>query len=132
MRVLQEILSPSVQDTEKANLGAQMFWICGDLQQSRRTGSKQERVENLLVVKGQRSQFVRKGEDHMHVGNRQQFPTASQEPFISRVGLALWAVAVATGVVRDGHGMAATRTSVPMAAERRRSTAFDGREHLQV
>src|ERR1700757_4808878 len=96
--VVQEVLSPCVQDTEKANVGAQMFRICGDLQQSCCTGSKQERVKNLLVVKGQRSEFVRKGEDHMHVGNRQQFPTASQEPFIARVGLALRAVAVATGV----------------------------------
>ena len=32
----------------------------------------------------------------------------------------------------DGHGMAAARTLVAVAAERRRATAFNGREHFQV
>ena len=36
------------------------------------------------------------------------------------------------GVVGDGHGMAAARTSVAVTAECCRATTFDGREDLQV
>jgi len=53
--MVQEILPLCLKQAEKANLGTEMFWIGGDLQQGRRTGSKQERIQNLFVVKGQRS-----------------------------------------------------------------------------
>ena len=35
-------------------------------------------------------------------------------------------------VIRDGRGVAALQTSVPVTTERRRATALDGGEHLEV
>ena len=96
VRMMQQILAPSVQHAEKADLRAEMFRICGDFQQGRGGGSKQEAVQDLLVMKHQRIQFMRQCEDHVHIGDRQQFSNASGEPFIARVDLTLRAVAVAT------------------------------------
>jgi hypothetical protein len=50
MGMEQEILSPRVEDAEEPDLGAEMLGISCDLQQCRRTGAKQQRVEDLLVV----------------------------------------------------------------------------------
>src|SRR5580704_7902130 len=41
-------------------------------------------------------------------------------------------MAVAATVIRDGRGVAASQTSVPVPAERRCATALDGGEHLEV
>jgi hypothetical protein len=86
-----------MEHAENANLCTEMFWIGGDLQQRCGARSKQKRVEDFLIVKGQRRQLVREREDYVHVGDRQQFSSACREPLISRVGLALWAMPVTTG-----------------------------------
>ncbi len=63
-------------------------------------------------------------EDHVHYGI-QQFLFAGSEPLVTCVALALGAMTVATGVVRD-RLMSAARTLIQVSAQRRCSTALDG------
>ena len=67
----------------------------------------------------------------MEIGHRQQFGSAVGEPLLGRGGLALWAMPIATGVVRDtqvGAGFAA----FDMTAQRLRSAALDRRHDLEL
>ena len=64
-------------------------------------------------------------------GHGQEFGPAVGQPLLGRGGLALWAMPVATGVVRDaqvGAGFAA----LDMTAQRRRSAALDRRYDLEL
>ena len=71
------------------------------------------------------------GEDQMEVADREQFLLPSVQPLLACVGLALRAVAVSAGVVRDGL-VAAANALVAMAAERCRAAAPDGPQHLEL
>ena len=53
MRVKFEFLTPGVQNAEEADFCAKMFGIVGDFQKGFRTGSEQEIVEDLLILKSQ-------------------------------------------------------------------------------
>src|SRR5258708_4002399 len=53
MRMNLEILPPGMQDAEESDLGAEVFGIGGDLQQSRGAGAEQEIVNNPFVLQGQ-------------------------------------------------------------------------------
>ena len=70
-------------------------------------------------------------EDQVVIVGRQQLLLAGGQPFVTSVGLTLWAVAIAARVVRDGL-MAAALTLVAVSAECGRAAALDGSEHLQV
>ena len=48
--MVEQILAPGVQDAEKADLGAQVLRIGGNLQEGCRTGSKQEGIDKFFVV----------------------------------------------------------------------------------
>ena len=74
---------------------------------------------------------MRHAEDQMIVGRRQQLPLAGGQPPVAGVGLALRAVAIPAGVVKDGL-MAAAVTLIAMPAERGRAAAFDGAEHFYL
>ena len=87
VRVKERILAPGVQHAEKADLRSEMFRIGGDLQQGGVTRAEQQSIQDLLVVQGERSQFTRQRKDHVHVGNRQQFPAARRQPLIAGIGL---------------------------------------------
>jgi hypothetical protein len=50
MRVELELLIPSVQHTEEANFCAEVSWIAGDFEQSFRTGTEQQTVDDLPVL----------------------------------------------------------------------------------
>jgi hypothetical protein len=50
MRMMLQLLVPGVEDTEEADLGAQMPGMASDFQQGLGTGAKQQIIENLLVL----------------------------------------------------------------------------------
>ena len=83
-------------------------------------------------MKDQWSQRVGEGKDHMHVGNGQEFLLTGGQPLVAGVGQTLRAMPIAAAVVGDGHGMTASGTTIPVTAERCRTTVFDGKEHLAV
>jgi len=98
--------------------GAEMLGVSRDGDQGVGGGFEQQVVDDRLV----RS---RQGEDDMEIGHGQQFGLAVGQPFLGRGGLALRAMPIATGVVRDAQVGAVSQRSTcpPSAAVRQRSIA---------
>ena len=116
--VMQQVLAPGVQNAEKADGGPEMFGIGGDLQQGVRAGLEKQAVDLLLVLQGERGQFVRQSEDDMEVAHRQHFGLPFGDPAVAGRRLTLGAVAIAAGVIGDGL-MPALGTLVAMYGPRR-------------
>ena len=76
----------------------------------RGTGAEEQVVEQSLVLEHQCGEFMRQGEDNMEVRHRQQLSGTRGQPLGACVSLALGAVPVAAGVVRDGLMSAADCT----------------------
>jgi hypothetical protein len=72
MRVVQEILSPSVQDGDKSDLDAQMLGISGKFEQSLRNRTEQNVIKGLLIPQDKRIKFPWNGKNHMEVWDRKE------------------------------------------------------------
>ncbi len=59
MRVMFEFLIPGVEHAEEADLGTEMFGIASDFEEGFSTALPQEIVQDLLVLQGERCQFMR-------------------------------------------------------------------------
>ena len=68
-------------------------------------------------------------ENQVEIAHREQFLLPGAQPLLACIGLALWAVAVSAGVVRDGL-MAAADALIAMSAECGGAAALDGPEHF--
>jgi len=132
MRMEKQILAPGVQYREKADLGAQVLRIGGNLQESCRTGSKQEGIDEFFVVENQGSQSVGERKDNVHVGNGQKFLLTSGQPLVASVGQTLRTMPIPAAIVGDGHGLTASGATIPVTAERCCPATFDRGEHLTV
>jgi len=95
--MMRQLLIPSVEHTEEADFRAQMLGIACHFEQRLGTSLEQQIVEELLVLQGERGEPVRKGEDHVHIGSGQQFPTARLQPTVAGVGLTLGTVPITAG-----------------------------------
>jgi hypothetical protein len=82
VRMSQQILAPGVEDREEANLCSQVARIPGDRLKGLRTGVEQEVIEDLLVLQRQLGKLMRQGEDHVDIGNCQEFILASGDPLL--------------------------------------------------
>src|ERR1700687_921209 len=131
MRAKLELLIPGVQDTEEADLRAEVFRIAGDFEKGFRTGAKQKIVDDLLVLQSQWCQLTRQREDYVNVARREKFSSTCGDPPFPRRGLTLRAVPVAAGVVRDG-AMPAAGALIEMTTERGGTTARNGPQHFAV
>jgi hypothetical protein len=129
--MVQQLLIPGVQDTEESDLCTQMFRVARDGEQSLRAGAEQKPVDLALVPQRERRELVGQSGDDVRIACGQQFPAARLKPAIACIGLALGAVPVAEGVVRDGL-MTALRTLIDMAAQRGRPAASDRPQHTQL
>ena len=96
-----QLLTPSMQHAEEADLRPEMLGIASDFQQGFGTGTEEQAVEELLILQGEGRQPMRKGEDEVGVRGGQDFPAARLNPTVASVGLALGAVSIAAAVVRD-------------------------------
>ena len=74
-----------------------MFGIASDFEQGLGTGTKQQAVEEPLVLQGEGRQPMREGEDEVGVRGGQDFPAARLDPTVAGVGLALGAVPIVAG-----------------------------------
>ena len=72
----EKSLAPSVENCHKADVGAQVFGISGDLEEGLGRGPKQQAINQNLILQGQGSKNVGQGEDDMIVGDGQQFGRA--------------------------------------------------------
>jgi hypothetical protein len=128
VRVLEKILAPGVEHTQKAEVSAEMPGVGSDLQQRLGAGTEQEVVDDLFILQRQPGQLVWDGEDNMDVVDRKQFVAACGDPLVASLGLTLRAMPIPAGVEEDG-AMAALRTLIPVASERCRAAVLDGSEH---
>ena len=131
MRVQLQLLVPGVQHAEEADIGSEVFRIACDFEECCGTGAEQKVVDNPLVLQCQWSQFVRQGEDDMHIGRGQEFARADLNPALARVPLTTRTMPVATRIERDG-AMTATRALIDVTAQRGCAAALDGGQHFQI
>jgi hypothetical protein len=92
--MVHEVLSPSVQDTDKPDLSTQMFWIPGKFKKSLRNTTKQNVIKDLLVPQGKWIEFCRNGKNHMKVWYRKEIFFPLFKPFFFFKELALRAMSV--------------------------------------
>src|SRR6516165_5300074 len=126
-----ELLTPRVQHTEEANFCAEVTGIPSDFEKCFRAGAKQEAVEQFLVLQDQGGQLRRQREHDMNVARGKTFVPARGDPAIPSRGLALRAMSIAAGVVRDG-AMPAAGALIEMTAECGGTTPPNGVQHFDV
>ena len=71
--VKEEILSPTVEHGEEADLGAQMFGIGSDGGEGLGRGAEQNAVDEIFVLVSNRGDRFRQGEDDMKIRSRENF-----------------------------------------------------------
>ena len=98
MRVQQQVLSPRVQNREKADLSAKMFPTRCDLHQSLGDGTEQQVVEFDGVLPDQCIEIVRQRKDDVKITRLEKLLLAGGDPALASLGLALRAVTITTGV----------------------------------
>src|SRR5947209_7526301 len=97
----QDVLSPGVQHGGETDFRSQVSGSGGNLLQGPGGGSEQDIKKEGRVAESQRIQFLRKGEDDVEVGNRQERGQSFFEPIVAGDALALGTVAIAAGMVGD-------------------------------
>src|SRR3974377_1964329 len=127
-----ELLTPRMQDTEEADLCAEVSGIASDFEEGFGTGAEQEIVEDFLVLQHHRSQATRQGEDHMEIARGEKLLLTRRNPAVPSGGLTLRAMAIATAVIRDGDTMSAAHALIEMTAECGRTTTPNGAQDFDV
>src|SRR5215472_212533 len=128
---MQQVLTPGVEDREKADFRSQMFRITRDLEKGFCAGAEQQVIEHLLVLQHELRELLWQGEDDMNVGHCQKIVLTSRDPLIAGAVLTLRAVAIATAVVGDGP-ITAARTLVAVTAQNGSAAGRDGLQDLAV
>jgi hypothetical protein len=117
VRVVDEILSPGVQDGEEADLGAEVFWVCGDRPQRLRGGGKEQVIHHGLVLVRNGRDFLRQGKDDMKILSVQQLLLTMLDPLRpgERLALRTMAIPARNGArsITESNGSSITRSSVP-------------------
>ncbi len=129
VRVEGKILRPGVQDAGESDLGAEMFWISGDLFEGARDSGEEDAVHEPLIAVDEWPQLTRHRKHDMEVGHRQQTLDALGDPFRTLRPLTLGTVAIPAGVVGDLF-VSTTAATVDMAAQGRSPATGDATDHL--
>src|SRR6202521_2455187 len=108
--MMRECGAPRVQYQGCADLCAEMSGIGGNGAQGLGGYIKQQAVDHRLVVPGDRADCRRQGEDHVVVLHGQQIGLTRLEPAARGAGLALWAMAITTGVEGDVDPCGSSKT----------------------
>jgi hypothetical protein len=91
-----------VQYAEKSDLCTKVLGIGRDFKKRLSRCLKQESEQKLLILPNQWNQTMWNAKDKVIVIHWQQLFVPFAQPLLPRIGLALWAVAIPTRVVRDG------------------------------
>jgi hypothetical protein len=113
--MVHEVLSPRVQDRDKPDLSSQVLWVRGKLGQSLGDGLEQDAVEDFLIPEDKGVQKIGDGEDNVEVQYWKQVLFPRLDPLLFLQKLALWAMPVSAGIVRD-HLFAAVIALIHVAA----------------
>ena len=125
MRVLGHGRAPAVQHGGDTDPRAEALGICSDSERCLGRCLHQQVIDHALVLVGDVAQLARQRVDDVKVRYRQQLRFTVGQPSACRRTLALRAMPIAAGVVRD-FGMAARRilAARDVPAERQRSIAL--------
>src|ERR1700682_534124 len=123
--------TPGRENRGDADASAEVLWVGRDGSQCLGRGLKQDIVDDSLVLVGDIGDGRRQGEHDMEVRHRQQVGLARGQPVLCRRTLALRAMPVAAGVVRD-LAVRAVLAARDMSAERRRAAVLDRRHYLEL
>ena len=126
--VLGQRLSPGVQDHGDGGLGAEVARVERESTQGVGSDAEEQPVEQPAVHPHQRMEGVRQGEDEMEVRHGQQHRLLGRHPARGLLPLALRAVAVAAGVIRDAP-LSAALALLDVATKRRCATVGDRAQH---
>ena len=99
--MMDERLTPGMEDGEEPEPGTEMFRVQGDLLKRRGHRAHQEVVQDPLVLKHERREGLRHREDNVRVGHRKHVGLARFKPRRLGAALTLRAVTVPARVVRD-------------------------------
>jgi hypothetical protein len=97
--------SPGVQHGGEPDAGAEVLGVGGDGDQGLGGGFEQQVIDDRLVVIGDVGDRSGQCEDDMEIMHGQEFGLAVGQPFLGSHGLALWAMPIAAGVVRDAQSL---------------------------
>ena len=131
VRVMGHRRAPGMEDRGDADAGAEVLWVGRDGDQGLGRCLEQQVVDDGLVLVGDVGDGRRQREHDMIVRHRQQIGLARGQPVLCRRALALRAMPVAAGIVRD-LAVRALLAARDMTAERRRAAVLDRRHHLQL
>jgi hypothetical protein len=95
----EEILSPTVEHGEEADLGAEMFGIGSDGRQGLGRGSEQNAVDEIFVLVSNSGDRFGEGEDDVKIRGGENFRFPFFDPIRPRQRLALGAMSVAAAIV---------------------------------
>jgi hypothetical protein len=101
VRMMHQVASPSMQNSEEANLRAEVFWIGSYSTQGLGRRLKENVVDHLLVLVSDRCDLVRNSEDNMEVLAVEKFGLTIFDPLGTGQRLALWTMPVAAGPVAN-------------------------------
>jgi len=119
-----QVLAPGMQHGEEADLGTQVLGIGRDGAQGIGCGSKEQVVDDSLVLISDRGDLLRECEDDVEVRTVQKLGLSIFDPLSPCERLTLWAMPVATAVVSDAP-MLAGIASLNVAAERSGAASRD-------
>ena len=97
-------------------LCAKIFLVCTQFQKGFGTALMEQSVKELLITVDQGIEFVGERKYHMEVRGINDFRPAFIHPDFFLYRLAVWAAAVAAGILMDLH-MPATRTTAQVETE---------------
>ena len=129
--VVRHRRAPGVKHRRDANPGTEVLGVGGDLDHRVRARPHQQIVDLAFVLMRDVSDRLWQGEDEVEIPHGQQLGLARRQPCLGGTRLALWAMAVAAGVVGDVL-VRAVFAPRDMPAKRRRAAALDGAHHLQL
>lgn len=93
--MMQQVLSPGVENTEESDIGSKMFGIGGHLQKRGRRRTEEQIVKDPRVLQRQHTQLARQREDDVEIAGIEKFPFTVGKPALARLRLAPRAVAIA-------------------------------------
>lgn len=131
MRMKLQVLPPCMKDAQEADMRAQMAWVCRYLLQCGGAGTKQQIVNDALVLLSKYSELVGNCEDNMRVRNRQKLFASFGQPLLAGTGLTTWTMSVAARIIRN-QSMTTLRTTVEMTAQSCGSAALNREQHFQL
>jgi len=128
MRVNPEGLPPGVQDSKKANVSTQVLGILADLEKRLGYGTKENPVDDALVLKCDWAEFVREGENEVKVVRLEKIGRSVLEPLRPGLCLTLRTVAITAGLI-DELLVTTAIASLQVTTERGSSANHEGSQN---